>query len=86
MAKTEGALKDPSTETPAQGNDAASGEPASVTAEEAAKILGVSIWTLYAAVNRGEVPHRRIGRRMLFSRRALVLWLECASPRDAGKG
>ena len=55
-----------------------------LTAREAAAFLGVSPWTLYAAANRGDVPHRRIGRRMLFSRRALLLWLEGASSRSAG--
>lgn len=55
-----------------------------LTASEAAKLLGVSKWTLYAAANRHEVPHRRLGRRMLFSRRALMLWLQGASPRSAG--
>jgi excisionase family DNA binding protein len=56
-----------------------------LTADEAAALLGVSRWTLYAAANRHEVPHRRLGRRMLFSRRALLLWLEGASLRGAGK-
>jgi excisionase family DNA binding protein len=56
-----------------------------LTAEGAARLLRVSRWTLYAAVGRGEVPHRRVGRRMLFSRRALLLWLEGASPRSVGK-
>ena len=65
------------------GDDAARRDV--VTADEAAAILGVSRWSLYAAANRHEVPHRRLGRRMLFSRRALLLWLEGASPRGVGK-
>jgi excisionase family DNA binding protein len=56
-----------------------------ITADQAAEILGVSRWTLYSAANRHEVPHRRLGRRMLFSRRALLVWLEGASLRGAGK-
>lgn len=56
-----------------------------LTADDAAALLGVSRWTLYAAANRHEVPHRRLGRRMLFSRRALLIWLEGASLRGAGK-
>jgi len=56
-----------------------------LTADKAAALLGVSRWTLYSAANRHEVPHRRLGRRMLFSRRALLLWLEGASLRGAGK-
>ena len=55
-----------------------------LTAAEAAALLGVSRWTLYAAANRHEVPHRRLGRLMLFSRQALMLWLQHASPRNAG--
>jgi excisionase family DNA binding protein len=66
-----------------RGDDPAHGDV--VTADEAAAILGVSRWSLYAAANRHEVPHRRLGRRMLFSRRALLLWLEGASPRGVGK-
>jgi excisionase family DNA binding protein len=56
-----------------------------LTAEEAAPLLKVSKWTLYAAANRGEVPHRRLGRRMLFLRSALMAWLSGAGPRDTGK-
>ena len=56
-----------------------------ISADEAATILGVCRWALYGAANRHEVPHRRLGRRMLFSRRALLLWLEGASPRGVGK-
>lgn len=56
-----------------------------LSADAAAALLGVSRWTLYEAANRHELPHRRLGRRMLFSRRALLLWLEGASLRGAGK-
>jgi excisionase family DNA binding protein len=56
-----------------------------LTAHEAAELLRISRWSLYEAANRGEVPHRRIGKRMLFSRRALMLWLSSADPRNAGE-
>jgi excisionase family DNA binding protein len=56
-----------------------------LTAKDAAKLLGVSLWSVYAAANRHELPHRRLGRRLLFSRRSLMRWLEGASPRDVGK-
>jgi excisionase family DNA binding protein len=46
-----------------------------LTAREAARLLKVSADLVYEAANRGEVPHRRLGRRMLFSRVALVGWL-----------
>ena len=38
---------------------------------EAAVLLGVSRNSLYEAVRRGEVPHLRIGRRIVISRRQL---------------
>jgi excisionase family DNA binding protein len=47
---------------------------------EAAGFLGISRWSLYAAAGRQEIPHRRVGRRILFSRSAMVDWLR-ASPR-----
>ena len=60
-------------------------EPREVmSCEEAAFFLGVSRWALYDAAARGEVPHRRIGRRLVFARQALMVWLSCASPRRAG--
>lgn len=59
--------------------------PEVLDVNEAAALLGVSRWTLYGAVNRGDVPCRRLGRRMLFSRRALMRWLEGASLRGVGE-
>lgn len=73
----------PSTVVVADADTASSNDV--LTADQAAAFLGVSRWALYASANRREVPHRRLGRRMLFSRRALLLWLEGASPRSAGK-
>ncbi|HKA87336.1 MAG TPA: helix-turn-helix domain-containing protein [Haliangiales bacterium] len=48
-----------------------------MTADEVAAFLGVDRKTVYEAAWRGEMPHRRIGRRLLFSRAALVDWLRC---------
>lgn len=48
-----------------------------LTALEAARYLRVSRNTLYDAAGRGEVPYRRVGKRMLFSRDALLSWLMC---------
>jgi len=52
-----------------------------LTAREAAKLLRLSRDSLYAAANRGDIPHRRVGRRLLFSREALLAWLrlQCLS-------
>lgn len=65
-------------QTPAHG-----GAREVLNVDEAAAFLGVSRWALYASVGRQEVPHRRVGKRILFSRRALLDWLG-AGPRDAG--
>ncbi len=42
-----------------------------MTFDEACQYLGVSGPTLRAALRRKEVPHVRIGRRILFSRASL---------------
>ena len=46
-----------------------------MTADEVAASLAVDRKTVYAAVLRNEIPHRRLGKRILFSRDALALWL-----------
>lgn len=43
-------------------------------AEDVAALLGVDRKTVYAAVGRRELPYRRLGRKLLFSRRALLEW------------
>ena len=44
--------------------------------EEAAELLGVSRWLLLQEIKRGDIPHKRIGRRLVFSRRRLLEWME----------
>ena len=46
-----------------------------MTADEVAAFLGVDRKTVYTAANRNQIPHRRLGKRILFSRAALALWL-----------
>lgn len=46
-----------------------------MAAEAVAEFLGVDRNTVYGAASRGELPHRRIGRRLLFSRSQIVAWL-----------
>lgn len=41
---------------------------------EAAKLLGVSRNSLDEAVAHGKIPHNRIGKRIVFSRSALISW------------
>ena len=42
---------------------------------EAAELLGISQWLLLQQIRRGTIPHRRCGRRILFSRAMLLAWL-----------
>jgi excisionase family DNA binding protein len=46
-----------------------------LSAEQVAELLHVDVKTLYGYVNRGQLPHRRIGRRIIFGRRAILDWL-----------
>ena len=55
-----------------------------MTASEAADLLGLSGWTVYDLARRREIPHVRIGRRILFRHESLLNWLaerEAASVR-----
>lgn len=47
---------------------------------QVAELLGVGRNTVYDAANRGEIPHRRIGRRLIFSRTAVMQWLNGKEP------
>jgi excisionase family DNA binding protein len=46
-----------------------------LTAAEAAELLGVSANTVYRHALQGKLPHVRIGDRLLFPRRELEAWL-----------
>lgn len=61
-------------------------DPDVMNAAEVAAFLGLSRNTVYGAASGGEIPCRRLGRRLIFSRRALVLWLshERATPESEG--
>lgn len=59
-------------------------DPAEVlTADEVAAMLRLDRKTVYDYAGRGEIPCRRIGKRMLFSREALALWLGSCSKRSS---
>jgi excisionase family DNA binding protein len=46
-----------------------------LSTDEAAALLGVSKWLLLQETNRGHIPHKRLGRRLLYSRQRLLEWL-----------
>lgn len=53
-----------------------------MTADEVAALLRVDRKTVYEAVARGDLPCARLGRRVLFSRAALLRWLDHQPSRD----
>lgn len=47
-----------------------------VSAPEAAKLLGIGVRLLWTMTNRGEIPHVRLGRRVLYAREDLAAFIE----------
>lgn len=59
-------------------------DPAEVlTADEVAAMLRLDRKTVYDYATRGVIPCQRVGKRMLFSRDALALWLGSCSKRSS---
>jgi excisionase family DNA binding protein len=58
------------------GATAPDGGPLLLSVKDAAKNLGISYGTLYEMINRGEVPHVRVGKRILISRENLKSFIE----------
>ncbi len=56
--------------------------PDTYTAREAATRLGIGLTSLYAGVQRGEIPSIRVGRRVLIPRRSLDAMLGSIDLRD----
>ena len=42
--------------------------------DELAEFLGVNRKTVLEYAGKGDIPHRRLGRRILFSRAAIMEW------------
>jgi excisionase family DNA binding protein len=49
-------------------------------------LLKVGRDAIYAGCARQEIPHRKIGRTLRFSRNALVRWLDSCGQQGAQKG
>jgi len=47
-----------------------------LTASEAAKAIGIGKRLLWSMTNRGDIPHARIGRRVIYPIAALEAWLD----------
>jgi excisionase family DNA binding protein len=57
-----------------------------MTADQVAAFLGVDRNTVYDYAARGTIPHRRLGKRVLFHRAALVAWLDPCKVASTRKG
>ncbi len=53
-----------------------------LTIEEAASLLGLGRSACYEAARRGEIPTRRLGRRVLVPVPALLRWLGVDGPEE----
>ena len=51
-----------------------------ISVEEAAALLGLGRTATYEAARRGEIPSRRLGRRVIVPVPALLDWLGVAAP------
>jgi excisionase family DNA binding protein len=50
-------------------------KPATVKAKQAAKYLNISYWKILDMVKKGEIPHIKAGKLVLFRRETLDQWL-----------
>ncbi len=57
-------------------------EPAVLSVRQALELVqgALSRASLYAAINRNEIPHRRVGRKVLIPKQRFLAWLEGAEP------
>jgi len=51
-----------------------------ITVEEVADVLGLGRSAAYEAARRGQIPSRRLGRRIVIPVPALMNWLERVTP------
>lgn len=45
-------------------------------AKQAAQYIGCSYWTILEMAKKGQVPHIRVGKRVLFRQTVLDEWME----------
>ena len=57
-----------------------------LTVEETASLLGVGRSAAYEAVRRGDLPSRRLGRRLIVPVPALLAWLGVPVTSDRSEG
>jgi excisionase family DNA binding protein len=54
--------------------------------EGATQLLRIGRNTVYELVGRNEIPHRRLGKQIRFSRAAIMRWLDSWSSQGAKEG
>jgi len=54
--------------------------------EGTTRLLRIGRNTIYELVGRNEIPHRRLGKQIRFSRVAIMRWLDSWSSQDAKEG
>ena len=64
-----------------QEQDLTYGLPPILSAEEAAAFLRLSVKTVYAAISSGEMPGRKVRKRTVILRDALLEWLRTGQGR-----
>ena len=50
--------------------------PEVLTVDQAAKFLQISRAHVYTLINRGEISGHRVGKRLRFTKRQLLTWIE----------
>ncbi|PRQ02024.1 Helix-turn-helix domain protein [Enhygromyxa salina] len=55
------------------------GEIEIYSADQLAELLGVNRKTIYEAAKSGDIPHRRLGRRLIFEKGSVLAWLRQSS-------
>jgi excisionase family DNA binding protein len=60
-------------------------EKIALNVNEAAELIGVSQTTIYKKVKTGEIPHKKVGSRIIFHRGLIEAWLrgELQMPKEA---
>jgi excisionase family DNA binding protein len=59
-------------------------DPDVLTADEVAARIGIGRRQVYEAAARREIPHQRIGQRLLFYWPAIVAWMSGEEAKAAG--
>jgi excisionase family DNA binding protein len=54
-----------------------------MTVDDVAAMLKVGRAAVYESVSRGEIPHRRVGKQIRFSRQGIMRWLASWSSQGA---